>query len=129
MTSSTARAVSSSVHFTGKKESPSSNLPASIIPGAIQDPRGGYTVGDALLSDLSSVVPLVRPDQTIENRIAVNGIDTEFVEDSDTVGLRCRLNQAGGHEREERFSIDDVETQPCVHAADRVHEKPGPAGV
>src|SRR5699024_4458758 len=36
MTSSTARALSSSVYFTGKRESPSSNLPASIIPGAIQ---------------------------------------------------------------------------------------------
>ena len=35
MTSSTARALSSSVYFTGKRESPSSNLPASIIPGAI----------------------------------------------------------------------------------------------
>src|SRR5699024_7131658 len=38
MTSSTARALSSSVYFTGKRESPSSNLPASIIPGAIQTP-------------------------------------------------------------------------------------------
>src|SRR5699024_8188530 len=36
MTSSTARALSSSVYFTGKRETPSSNLPASIIPGAIQ---------------------------------------------------------------------------------------------
>src|SRR5699024_3231644 len=36
MTSSTARALRSSVYFTGKRETPSSNLPASIIPGAIQ---------------------------------------------------------------------------------------------
>ena len=35
MTSSTARALSSSVYFTGKRETPSSNLPASTIPGAI----------------------------------------------------------------------------------------------
>src|SRR5699024_3184529 len=38
ITSSTARALSSSVYFTGKRESPSSTLPASIIPGAIQVP-------------------------------------------------------------------------------------------
>ena len=36
MTGPTARASSSSVYFTGKRESPSSNLPASVIPGAIQ---------------------------------------------------------------------------------------------
>ena len=36
MTSSTARALSSSVYFTGKRETPSFNLPASITPGAIQ---------------------------------------------------------------------------------------------
>src|SRR5699024_4499313 len=44
MTSSTARALRSSVYFTGTRESPSSNLPASIIPGAIQPAEPAETL-------------------------------------------------------------------------------------
>ena len=53
--------------------------------------------------------------------------DTEFVKDSDTVRLRRRLYQSGGHELEECFIIDDVEPEPFVHGADRVDEEPGAA--
>jgi hypothetical protein len=59
----------------------------------------------------------------------VDNLDTELVEDSDTVGLRRRLNQSGSDELEECFIIDDVEPEPFVHGADRVDEEPGSAGL
>src|SRR5699024_11251089 len=51
-----------------------------------RDARGGDTVGEALLRDLSPVVPLLGPGQAVEERVAVDDRDTELVEDSDAVG-------------------------------------------
>lgn len=118
----------------------------STIPGAIhfllslevqgrhviqqqRDARGGDTVGEALLRDLSPVVPLLGPGQAVEERVAVDDRDTELVEDSDAVGLRCRFDQTSGHELEEGLIIDGVEPEPRVHAADSVDEDAGPAGL
>src|SRR5699024_8886993 len=64
MTSSTARALSSSVYFTGKRESPSSNLPASIIPGAIHPDEVAAAGGDGDLP--FGVIHRPRPIPLIE---------------------------------------------------------------
>lgn len=50
-------------------------------------------------------------------------------ENSDTVRLRRRLNQAGRVNMEECFIIDDVEPEPLVHGADRIDEKLGSGGL
>src|SRR5699024_9928645 len=59
MTSSTARALSSSVYFTGKRESPSSNLPASIIPGAIHGILGEQLGQGVGIRPVPGVLPAV----------------------------------------------------------------------
>ena len=93
------------------------------------DAGSGDTVGEALLGDLNPIVAFFGAAQTVEERVAVNNLDTKLVEDSDTVRLRRRFNQSGSDKLEERFVIDDVEPEPFVHGADRVDEEPGSAGL
>src|SRR5699024_6865416 len=94
-----------------------------------RDPCGGHTVIEAFRSDLCPVIQLLCTSETTEESAAVDNIGAEFVEDSDTVGLRRGFDQTGQDELEERFVIDDVESQSCIDIPDGVDENPGTAGL
>ena len=47
-------------------------------------------------------------------------IGAEFVEDSDAVCLRCGFDEPCEDELEERFVIDDVESESVVRSVDGV---------
>src|SRR5699024_2506120 len=83
MTSSTARALSSSVYFTGKRESPSSNLPASIIPGAIH----GISIDEQLSPVLVDIADV---DRSVNGQVIAVFVSSQIVQHM----ARCRKRLA-----------------------------------
>ncbi len=49
-------------------------------------------------------------------RVAMSGLDTEFVDHPDAIEFRSQLHQASQHELKERLVLDAVETQPSPAA-------------
>ena len=78
-------------------------------------------------SQLVSVTPPCDPGQTAVHRRPVHRNNPELGQDPGTVQHRCRLDQAGQHELEERLITDHVETQRLPSSPDHLNQQSGTA--
>lgn len=78
-------------------------------------------------SQLVSVTPPCDPGQTAVHPRPVHRNNPELGQDPGAVQHRCRLDQAGQHELEERLITDHVETQRLPSSPDHLNQQSGTA--
>ena len=78
-------------------------------------------------SQLVSVTPPCDPGQTAVHPRPVHRNNPELGQDPGAVQHRCRLDQAGQHELEERLITDHIETQRLPSSPDHLNQQSGTA--